>query len=414
MNVGRASSESADSALGRRVEGGPAATSRPAMRHGRRILYVATEDWFFRSHFLPMARVAMRAGYEVSLAARLGAAAPEIAAEGVRLIPLELKRGTLNPVHVLREVMRLRELLRQEGPDILHLIALKSILVGGFASLLAPVRSVVNSVTGVGFLGVGGSLKTALVRPVLWPVMRALLGRKNSWVLVENKEDARMLGGDRVVQVGGSGVDPDYFAELPLPGGPVVTAAVVARMLWSKGLDTTVEAHRLLRRRGVEVNLTLAGPVDRETPNALSEGTLKEWSAESGIRWIGPQTDVRRVWRDADIAVLASRGGEGLPRALLEAAACGRPIITTDVPGCRDLVRSGTEGLVVPPGDPRALADALEKLALDPELRRRMGAAARARILAGYTEEQIADTVVRLYDKVSSRPPVSRSRRRTG
>ncbi len=404
MNTEKTARGSTDDAPGRPVEAGSAAVAGSALPHGRQVLYVATEDWFFRSHFLPMARAATRAGYEVSLAARLGAAAPVIAAEGIRLIPLEMKRGTLNPVHVVREVLRLRRLLRQEEPDILHLVALKSILVGGVASLLAPVPSVVNSVTGVGFLGIRGSLKMALVRPVLWPVMRALLGRANSWVLVENKEDARMLGRDRIIQVGGSGVDPDDFAELPAPDRPVVNAAVVARMLWSKGIDTTVEAHRLLRRRGIDINLTLAGPVDRETPNALSEETLREWSREAGIQWIGPQTDVRRVWRDADIAVLASRGGEGLPRALLEAAACGRPVITTDVPGCRDFVRSGVEGFVVPPDDPRSLADALEKLAVDAVLRKRMGAAARARILADYTEKQIAETVVGLYDAISRRP----------
>lgn len=386
---------------GRAAEAGAAATEELAPLHGRRILYVSTEDWFFRSHFLPMARAAMHAGYEVSLAARLGAAAPVIAAEGVRLIPLELKRGTLNPLHVVCEVVRLWRLLRQEAPDILHLIALKSILVGGSAALIAHVPSVVNSVTGVGFLGIGGSPKMALVRPLLWPVMRALLGRMNSWVLVENKEDARMLGRDRIIQVGGSGVDPDDFAELPMPSGPVVTAAVVARMLWSKGVDTTVEAHRLLRQRQIDINLTLAGPVDLETPNALSEATLRAWSREAGIQWIGPQTDVRRVWRDADVAVLASRGGEGLPRTLMEAAACGRPIITTDVPGCRDFVRSGIEGFVVPPDDPRALADALEKLAGDADLRLRMGRAARARVLDGYTEAQIAGKVVNLYKKLS-------------
>lgn len=367
------------------------------------ILYVATEDWFFRSHFLPMARAAMAAGYRVALAARLGAAAPGLAAEGIRVIPLRLRRGSLSLAHVASETAAVRRLIRRERPDILHLVALKPILIGGLAARVAPVPAIVNSVTGIGFLGIGGSLKVSLARALLWPVLRRLLGRGNCWILSDNKDDAASLGRNcrnSVTCVGGAGVDPDQFAALPLPDAPVVAAAVVARMLWSKGIDTAVAAQRLLRARGIEVKLTLAGPVEEGIPNALPRATLEAWSAEPGIEWVGRQSDVRTVWRDADIAVLASRGGEGLPRALLEAAACGRPMITTDVPGCRDFVRHGVEGLVVPPGDAQALADALEGLAQDSALRHRMAAAARARVLAGYTEREVAAAVLALYDRI--------------
>ena len=380
------------------------ANEPPQPPRARHILYVATEDWFFRSHFLPMARAAMAAGFRVTLAARLGDVAPSIAAEGIGLIDLALTRGSLNPIAALRETARVERLLRQERPDILHLIALKAILIGNLAAFFTDVPAIINSITGIGLFGIGGSGKMALARRLVWPVLTTLLGRANSWILVDNAEDARTLGRhsrNRITQIGGAGVDPDHFAELPLPGGRAVTAAVVARMLWSKGIDTTVEAQRRLRQRGIALELTLAGPIDRDNPNALSQATLDTWNAQPGIRWIGPQADVRTVWRDADIAVLASRGGEGLPRALLEAAACGRPIVTTDVPGCREFVRDGEDGFVVPPDDPNALADALQKLALDGELRRRMGRAARARVLSGYTEQQVADTVVKLYSAAS-------------
>ncbi len=352
---------------------------------------------------MPMARAAMSAGYEVALAARPSEAGPLIAAEGIRLIPLDLKRGALNPAHVLREAAEMRRLLRREQPDILHLIALKTILVGGFAALFANVPAVISAITGLGFLGIGGTRKVTLIRWMLWPLLGMLLGRSNSWILVENEDDARTFGlhnPSRIIQIGGAGIDPEHFAELPLPDRRPVTAAVVSRMLWSKGIDTVVAAQGLLRQRGVELNLTLAGAVDPDVPNALSEATLEQWSTQPGIRWIGRQADVRAVWRDADIAVLASRGGEGLPRVLLEAAACGRPIITTNVPGCRDFVRSGNEGLVVAPDDPHALADALQKLSSDVVLRRRMGSAARARVLSGYTEKQVSDRVVELYNRI--------------
>jgi glycosyltransferase involved in cell wall biosynthesis len=366
----------------------------------KRILYVATEDWFFRSHFSAMARAAMKAGFEVALAARAGDAARAIAADGIRVIPIALSRGTLNPFRVLQEMVALRRLFLRERPDILHLIALKAIFVGGLAAAFAGKCPIVNSVTGIGFLGVAESRRMALVRAMLWPAFVALLGRPNSWILSDNRDDAERLGRKAqhpVTVVGGAGVDPDYFTVLPAPNGHPVGAAVVARMLWSKGIDTAVEAQAMLRERGIDLSLTLAGPDEQDIPNALSRRVLEEWSRRPGIRWIGRQSDVRAVWRDADIAVLATRGGEGLPRALLEAAACGRPIVTTDVPGCRDFVRDGIEGFVVPPGDPRALADALAKLARDADLREKMGRNARARIFEGFTEQQASDAVVKLY-----------------
>lgn len=161
---------------------------------GPAILYVATEDWFFRSHFLAMARAAMAAGFRVALAAQLGDAAPSIEAQDIRLIPLELQRGTLNPAHVLGECAQMVRLLRHERPDILHLIALKPIVVGGLADLAAPAPAVINSITGLGFLGIGGGGKVALARALLWPLISRLLGRANSWILSDNADDARILG----------------------------------------------------------------------------------------------------------------------------------------------------------------------------------------------------------------------------
>jgi glycosyltransferase involved in cell wall biosynthesis len=366
----------------------------------KRILYVATEDWFFRSHFSAMARAAQQAGFDVSLAARPSDAAPAIAAEGIRVIPIVLTRGTLNPIRILAETIEMCRLFRRERPDILHLIALKAIFVGGLAAMCSGQQRVVNSVTGIGFLGVAETRTLAIVRRLVWPIFSRLLGRAKSWILVDNRDDARTLGGkarNTITCIGGAGVDPDYFCELPPPQRDPVTAAVVARMLWSKGIDTIVTAQALLRERGIDIGVTLAGPTERDTPNALPQAMLEAWSRRPGIRWIGPQSDVRAVWRDAHIAVLASRGGEGLPRALLEAAACGRPIVTTDVPGCRDFVRTGIEGFVVPPDDPNALADALAKLSIDAELRRTMGRNARARVFSGFTEKQVSDAVVALY-----------------
>jgi glycosyltransferase involved in cell wall biosynthesis len=178
---------------------------------------------------------------------------------------------------------------------------------------------------------------------------------------------------------------------------PPLKVAIVARMLWSKGIDLAVEAVRLARAHGADVELSLHGAPDPSNPKAVPEETLRGWSAQPGITWHGPTRDAASVWRDHHIACLPSRGGEGLPRTLLEAAACGRAILTTDVPGCRTLVRDGVEGFVVPPDHAQALADALIGLAADPARVAEMGEAARARVLAGFTERHVMEAVKGLY-----------------
>jgi glycosyltransferase involved in cell wall biosynthesis len=184
-----------------------------------------------------------------------------------------------------------------------------------------------------------------------------------------------------------------------MPPQPPLKVALVARMLWSKGVDLAVEAVRRARSRGLDVELSLFGVPDPSNRKAIPESTLQGWNAEPGIRWQGPTRDVTAVWRDHHLACLPSRGGEGLPRTLLESAAAGRAILTTDVPGCRHFVRDGIEGLVVPPDNAEALAAALVRLAGDPALVARMGEAARQRVLDGFTERAVMDAVKRLYQE---------------
>lgn len=392
--------------LSRPVEG--AVIARPA--RPRRLLYVVTEDWFFCSHFLPMARAARALGLDVAVATRVNRHAERIAAEGIRVIPFDAERGSLSPAEVAKGVARLVTLYHEEQPDIVHLISLRPVIVGGLAARVAGVPAVVLAVTGTGFLGVSCSLKARILRMVIEGLVARVITTRTTRFLLENPDDgaalARWAGGRKdadgllpsMVIVNGAGIDPDHFIPLPPPadGGPV-RAAIVARMVWSKGVDVAVDAVRALRSRGVDIELLLAGAPDPSNPNAITEETLRGWSAEPGIRWLGPQSDVRTVWEQAHIALLPTRGGEGLPRTLLEAAACARPLVTTDVPGCRSLVRDGIEGFVVPPGDAAALAGALETLAADPALRARMGASARTRVENGYREVDVAATVGGLY-----------------
>ncbi len=391
-------------------------TSPPSSTADRppRLLFVATEDWFFCSHFLPLARAARAMGLEVVVATRVNRHRERLEAEGIRVVPFNAERGSLSPVEVMRGVARLSALFRAERPDIVHLISLRSVIVGGLAARLTGMPAVVLAVTGTGFLGVSRSLKARALRTVLeWLVGRVIYG-PNARFLLENPDDGAAFGrwapGPRgadgllegMVIVNGAGIDPDHFTPLPLPAsepghdGPV-RVAIVARMVWSKGVDVAVEAVRALRARGVDIELLLAGGTDPSNPDPITEDTLRTWSSEPGIRWLGPQTDVREVWKQVDIALLPTRGGEGLPRTLLEAAACARPVVTTDVPGCRSLVRDGVDGYLVPPGDAAALTEVLGTLATDSDLRARMAASARARVVNGFREVDVANAVTGLY-----------------
>jgi glycosyltransferase involved in cell wall biosynthesis len=376
---------------------------------GRKLVFVVTEDWFFASHFLPMARAARELGLEVVVVARVRDHRGAIEAAGARVIALDAERRSLNPLAAGYAAGRLAAVLRSEKPDLVHCIALRAILVGGAAAAMAGVGRRVFALTGLGFLGARQDWLGLGARAAVRTLVRAL-ETKDTGYLFENPDDPRLIGLDpqaeRVVIVGGAGVDPEALTPAPLPPQPPLKVAVVARMLWSKGIDLAVEGARLAQARGVPVELSLYGAPDPSNPKAIPLATLQAWSTDAGVAWRGPTRDVGAVWREHHVCCLPSRGGEGLPRTLLEGAACGRAIVTTDVPGCRALVREGVEGLLVPPNDAGALADAFARLAADAALVARLGAAARARVLDGFTERAVMDAVKALYaDMLADRRP---------
>ena len=365
------------------------------------IAFVVTEDWFFASHFLPMARAAVAAGHPVSVVTRVRAHRDAIAATGARVVALEAERSSLNPMAAGYAAGQLAAILKALKADIVHCIALRGILVGGAAAALAGIPSRVYALTGLGLIGARQDRAGRLARTALRLLIRGPLETARTRYLFENPDDARLLGlspdDPRVTIVGGAGIDPEAWAPGPLPPHPPLRIALIARMLWSKGIDTAVEAARLARSQGATLELALHGAPDPSNRRAIPEATLRDWSRD-GVTWHGPSDDVAGALARAHVACLPSRGGEGLPRALLEAAARGRAILTTDVPGCRTLVRDGIEGLVVPPDDPRALAAAMVRLSADPALVARMGAAARARIVeGGFTEAAVTRAVLALY-----------------
>jgi glycosyltransferase involved in cell wall biosynthesis len=367
----------------------------------KRIAFIVTEDWFFASHFLPMARAAREMGLEVAVVTRVRAHRAAIEATGAKVNALEAERRSLNPAAAGYSAGRLAAILKAWRPDIVHCIALRAILIGGAAALMAGIPRRVFALTGLGFLGARQDLLGRGARAAIRMLVRGLETRHTHY-LFENPDDAALIGlaprnAARVTILGGAGVDTEMLRPEPLPMQPPLKVAVVARMLWSKGIDLAAEAAKIARARGASVELSLYGAPDPSNPKAIPEDTLRAWSAEPGVAWHGRTQDVASVWREHHVCCLPSRGGEGLPRTLLEGAACGRALVTTDVPGCRTLVRDGVEGLVVPPNDPAALADAVAKLAADPVLVARMGEAARARILDGFTERDVMEAVKRVY-----------------
>lgn len=376
---------------------------------GARLAFVVTEDWFFASHFLPMARAAREMGLEVDVVTRVRDHAALIEETGATVVPLEAERRSLNPLAAGDAAGRLAAILKARRPDIVHCIALRSILVGGAAAAMARIDRRVYALTGLGYLGARPDLVGRGARLAIRSLLRGPLQSAGTRFLFENEDDPRLLGLDpadrrRVWLVGGAGIDPGHFAPAPLPPPPL-RVAIVARMLWSKGIDTAVEAVRRARAGGAEVELSLYGSPDPSNPRALSREQLESWSREPGIAWHGPTRDAAAVWRAHHVCCLPSRGGEGLPRTLLEGAACGRAVVTTDVPGCRRLVRDGREGRLVPPDDPAALAAALAGLAADPGLVARMGEAARARVLDGFTERAVMEQVKALYRDMLDKAP---------
>jgi glycosyltransferase involved in cell wall biosynthesis len=372
-----------------------------------KILYIVNEDWFFVSHFLGIARAARGAGHEILVATRVAREGAAIRAEGFALHAVDQDRGRASPLRALAAARRLRRLIRAERPDLVHALSTQSTLLGGLAARLAGAPALALSPTGLGHFWTESGLEASLARQVMRLLLRAIAGAAPLAIFFENRDDPPELGFDaadqRIVYLGGAGVDPAAFPPQPPPPAPPVRVAVVARMLRSKGIAEAVEAVALARARGVDVTLDLWGAPDPDNRNTLAEVDLRALGRREGIGWRGETKDVAGVWRDSHVALLLSHR-EGLPRSLVEAAASARPIVATDVPGCRAAIDDGVEGLLAPLGDIEAASRAIERLARDGELRVRMGAAARRRFEAEFALERVAGRVLAAHARLEAAP----------
>jgi len=369
-----------------------------------KIIFFITEDWYFWSHRLPIARAARDAGFEVLVITRVDQHKELIENEGLKLVPIGLKRSSRNVIREVLSVVEIIRIYRREKPDIVHQVAVKPVLYGSWAARVAGVPCVVNALAGLGYVFVADGWKASTFKRLVVFAYRSAFLAKNAIGIFQNPEDYKLFAdagivkSEKAVLIRGSGVDTSRFFHLPEPAG-IPTIVLASRMLWSKGIGEFVDAIKLLRKDGVNCRAVLVGIPDLENPASIPEETLCMWHSEGIVEWREHIEDMPEVFAKSNIVVLPSYR-EGLPKVLLEAASCGRPIVATDVPGCREVVRHNENGLLVPPHDSKALADALKVLIKDPELRAKMGARGREIVETEFSEEIVVRQTMELYKKM--------------
>jgi glycosyltransferase involved in cell wall biosynthesis len=367
-----------------------------------RLVFLVNHTGFFLSHRLPLALAAREAGYDVHVATPRSKHVPALQQTGLPWQEVRLSRSGLNPFLEARSLASIHALYRRLRPALVHHITAKPVIYGTLAARMAGVPAVVNAVSGMGHAFTPGGIGRRMLRGTISTGYRLALRHPNMRVIVQNREHGEFVGARGWVRpadirlLPGSGVDMRRFVPRGARERSRVRVVLVARLLYSKGVADFVEAARMLKARGVDANAVLVGEPDRDNPASIPLSVLQRWHAEGVIEYAGRQAEMTAVYADADIACLPTYT-EGMPKSLVEAAACGLPIVTTDWPGCRDLVADGENGILVPIKDPRALADALEKLARDPSLRAEMGRNGRARVERDFAVETITRKTLELY-----------------
>jgi glycosyltransferase involved in cell wall biosynthesis len=367
-----------------------------------KLLFLVTEDWYFYSHRLQLAIEAKRKGYSVIVATRVQAHGERILAEGFKLIPIHMVRHSAGLCQELSSILELVRIYRAERPDIVHHVALKPVLLGSIAALFANTPNVINAIAGMGYIFSSQSLKARLLRPLIRASLKFLLKRSNTMTILQNPDDRQMLiqeglvKGEQTKLIRGSGVDTKTFYPFPEPPGPPIII-LASRMLWDKGIKEFIEAAQLLRDRNINARFILAGESDSSNLSAVPAEQLEAMNKDGIVEWWGKQDDMPGLFASSHIVCLPSFYGEGVPKVLIEAAACGRPIITTDWPGCREIVRHEVNGLLAPIKDSVALADSLLRLINDPGLRHDMGSRGRQIAVTEFSSGKVIEETLSLY-----------------
>ncbi|MCO7622423.1 MULTISPECIES: glycosyltransferase family 4 protein [Pseudomonas] len=366
------------------------------------LLIVGNDAKYFLSHRLPVALSAKEKGYDVHIATPEGPSVPEVERLGFKYHRLSFSRSGTNPLVELWALISICILCWKVRPKIMHLVTIKPVLYGGIAARISPVMGVLAAIPGLGFIFMAEGVRARVLRSVISFMYRIALGKSNLRAVFQNPDDQRALSKIGAISAGksilirGSGVDLSQYRYVAEDAGvPVVTFA--ARLLRDKGVFEFIDAARLLKARGMKVHFKLAGDLDTGNPTSVTEDQLANWMAEGVVECLGYCNDMSTLLTHSHLIVLPSYR-EGLPKVLVEAAACGRAVITTDVPGCRDAIDPDVSGLLVPVRDAKALADAIQCLLDAPERRREMGKAGRALAERAFAIESIVEQHMKIYN----------------
>jgi glycosyltransferase involved in cell wall biosynthesis len=325
-----------------------------------------------------------------------------LAVSGLKVFPLKkLKRTGCHPWCEIQAIAELSSIYKVWRPDIVHHVALKPIIYGSIAALLAGVRVRVNALAGLGFIFSTKSMKAKLLRYLIQPLLVVSLRGALCKVILQNPDDVKVLTGigvprEAIRLIKGAGVDLKRFdVQSTQIVRPVVILA--ARLLWDKGVGDFVKVSRVLRDLKVDARFVLVGDSDLANPSAVPRWQLEAWHQAGDIEWWGHRSDMPEVFGAATIVCLPSTYGEGIPKVLIEAAACGKPLVAYDVPGCREIVRDGENGILVPPGDVIGVVAAVKRLLEDAELRASMGGKSRQMVVDEFSDAIVHAGTLRVY-----------------
>ncbi len=376
------------------------------VRAKRKLLFLVPDDITFIIQRLVMARAAQAGGYEVHVACSDLGHAQKIRDLGFIYHDLDLNRGGLNPFADFGQFVKLVFFLAKLRPDILQNVSIKPVIYGSTAGTIVGLKRIVNLVNGLGYAFERQGLKGEVVHFVAVNLYRNALALPGVRVIFQNPDDRqyfidhRMVEQHKTILIRGSGVDMVKFAATPLPKDDVPIVLFVGRLLWSKGIKELVDASSKLRAEGLRFRLLIVGAPDDRNPEAVPTDVLKAWHEQGLLEWMGRQTEMPRFYREASIVCLPTNYREGLPLTLLEAASTGRPLVATDIPGCREVVQTGVNGFLVPPKNSEALAGALRQLLANPELRQKMGQASTELVASEFSSEHVQRQLLAVYDSL--------------
>ena len=370
----------------------------------KRIIYLVTEDWYFCSHRIPIARQSKADGFHVIVICRVRDFGDVIRSEGFELVPIELSRGGFNPFAEAKILVILYKLYKKYSPDIVHHVALKPIIYGSIVARFIGSVKIVNAMAGLGFIFISVKRKEKIIRLLVHRLFSFLLGNQDSRLILQNRDDIeyfvehKLINRNKISLIRGSGVNIEEFRSAH-ENCISRTIVLASRMLWDKGVGEFVEASNILRLGGLYVRFVLVGDNDPENPASIATEQLNRWHQSGVIEWWGYKSPMNMILSKACIVCLPSYR-EGLPKILLEAASCSKPIVATDVPGCRDVVHDGKNGFLIPVRDPHSLANAIKILIDNPEMRNRMGDYGRRLVEREFSEQIVVEKTMLVYQEL--------------